>query len=94
LVVTPTAEDARKHFARWQGVKTISRLEEESDDGVTVIREKEQFSHCLHLLFIDGRTALLTANEPTEEPHTEAAAIPKENPGSSQPNGRCHVEEG
>ncbi|HEV2416511.1 MAG TPA: DUF6094 domain-containing protein [Terriglobia bacterium] len=35
-----------RHVARWQGVKTILRVEEETDDGVTTIREKEQFSHC------------------------------------------------
>ena len=48
-------------------VKTILRLEEEDDEGVTTIREKEQFSHCLNLLFMDGRTAVLTADAPTGE---------------------------
>jgi SAM-dependent methyltransferase len=77
-----------RHVAHWQGVKTISRVEEESDDGVTVIREKEQFSHCLNLLFIDGRTAVLSADEPAEEePTTETPAIPKESSGKSHPNG-------
>jgi hypothetical protein len=82
-----------RHVAHWQGVKTISRVEEESDDGVTVIREKEQFSHCLNLLFIDGRTAVLSADEPTKEPQTEPAATPKESSGSSRPNGGEEEEE-
>jgi SAM-dependent methyltransferase len=82
-----------RHVAHWQGVKTISRVEEEGDDGVTIIREKEQFSHCLNLLFIDGRTAVLTADEPAEDAPTETAAMPKENPASSRPNGSCQVEE-
>ncbi|TAM79660.1 MAG: class I SAM-dependent methyltransferase [Acidobacteria bacterium] len=56
-----------RHLACWQAVKTILRLEEEDDEGVTTIREKEQFSHCLNLLFMDGRTAVLTADAPTGE---------------------------
>jgi hypothetical protein len=81
-----------RHVAHWQGVKTISRVEEESDDGVTVIREKEQFSH-LNLLFIDGRTAVLSGDEPAEdEPATETPAIPKESSGKSRPNG-CRLPE-
>jgi len=60
-------EGELRHIARWQAVKTILRLEEEDDEGVTTIREKEQFSHCLNLLFMDGRTAVLTADAPTGE---------------------------
>jgi hypothetical protein len=76
-----------RHVAHWQGVKTISRAEEESDNGVTTIREKEQFSHALNLLFIDGHTAVLTADEPAEEPPSETAAMAKQSPGSPRPNG-------
>ncbi len=42
-----------RHIARWQAVKSILRLEEEDEEGITTIREKEQFSHCLNLLFMD-----------------------------------------
>ena len=48
-------------------VKTILRLEEEDDEGVTTVREKERFSHCLNLLFMDGRTEVLTADAPAGE---------------------------
>ncbi len=76
-----------RHLARWQGVKTILRLEEEDGQGVTTVREKEQFSHCLNLLFVDGRTAVLTADAPAEEaPGTEtmrAAAEPVQGPDGS-----------
>jgi hypothetical protein len=83
-----------RHLAHWQGVKTILRVEEESDDGVMTIREKEQFSHALNLLFADGRTAVLTANEPPEEePAAEPPAMSKESSRTSRPNGKCHVEE-
>jgi len=71
-----------RHAARWQAVKTILRLEEEDEKGVTTIREKEQFSHCLNLLYADGRTAVLTNDPPpgdeddasNEAPLTQAGA--------------------
>jgi len=65
-----------RHLARWQAVKTVLRLEEEDENGVTVIREKEQFSHCLNLLYADGRTAVLTNDSPSEEKDANAAMNP------------------
>jgi SAM-dependent methyltransferase len=65
-----------RHLARWQAVKTVLRLEEEDENGVTVIREKEQFSHCLNLLYADGRTAVLTNDSPSEEKDANAATNP------------------
>lgn len=83
-----------RHVARWQGVKTILRVEEKSDDGVTTIREKEQFSHCLNLLFSDGRTAVLTADEPPKDDSvSENANAPEQQAGGSNANGKCRVEE-
>jgi len=63
-----------RHLARWQAVKTVLRLEEEDENGVTTIREKEQFSHCLNLLYGDGRTSVLTSDPPAEETGEKAAA--------------------
>lgn len=60
-------EGELRHLARRQAVKTILRLEEEDENGVTTIREKEQFSHCLNLLYADGRTAVLTNDPPPDE---------------------------
>jgi len=78
-----------RHLARWQAVKTVLRLEEEDENGVTVIREKEQFSHCLNLLYADGRSAVLTNDPPSEEKDANAAtnhasgqAVPAETPSS------------
>jgi hypothetical protein len=62
-----------RHIARWQAVKTVLRLEEEDENGVTTIREKEQFSHCLNLLYADGRTAVLTNDSPQKEKDEKAA---------------------
>jgi SAM-dependent methyltransferase len=79
-------EGELRHLARWQAVKTVLRLEEEDENGVTVIREKEQFSHCLNLLYADGRSAVLTNDPP---PEGKAAtnqesdqAVPTESPAS------------
>jgi SAM-dependent methyltransferase len=56
-----------RHLSRWQSVKTILRLEDEDENGITTIREKEQFSHCLNLLYADGATVMLTNDPPPEE---------------------------
>jgi hypothetical protein len=69
-------EGELRHLARWQAVKTVLRLEEEDENGVTVIREKEQFSHCLNLLYADGRTAVLTNDSPSEEKDANEATNP------------------
>ena len=83
-----------RHVARWQGVKTVLRIEEESDEGVTTIREKEQFSHCLNLLFVNGRTAVLTADEPIkEESAEENIPTPEEGQDRGRGNGKLRVEE-
>jgi Uncharacterised methyltransferase family (DUF6094) len=69
-------EGELRHVARWQVVKTILCLEEEDDRGVTTVREKEQFSHCLNLLYVGGETAVLTADPPVAaaEPTTADVA--------------------
>src|SRR6516165_813085 len=67
-------EGKLRHLARWQAVKTILRLEEEDEKGVTTIREKEQFSHSLNLLYADGRTVVLTNDPPPEEADEKTAA--------------------
>ena len=60
-------EGELRHVARWQAVKTILRVEEEDDQGVTTIREKEQFSHSLNLLYSNGQTAVLTSDPQADE---------------------------
>ena len=67
-------EGEQRHLARWQAVKTILRVEEEDENGVTTILEKEQFSHCLNLLYADGRTAVLTNDPPPEQTGEQTAA--------------------
>jgi SAM-dependent methyltransferase len=67
-------EGELRHLARWQAVKTVLRLEEEDENGVTTIREKEQFSHALNLLYADGRTSVLTNDPPPEQTDEKRAA--------------------
>ncbi len=76
-----------RHLARWQGVKTVLRLEEEDENGVATIREKEQFSHCLNLLYADGRTSVLTNDPPPEEKNEKAAT--NETSGQAVPVESC-----
>lgn len=76
-----------RHLARWQGVKTVLRLEEEDENGVATIREKEQFSHCLNLLYADGRTSALTNDPPPEEKSEKAAT--NETSGQAVPVESC-----
>jgi len=49
-----------RHLAYWDAVKVSDRIEEEDEDGTTVIREKERFSQRLTLLYGTGRFALLS----------------------------------
>jgi prepilin-type processing-associated H-X9-DG protein len=67
-------EGKLRHLARWQAVKTVLRLEEEDENGVTTIREKEQFSHALNILYADGHTAVLTNDPPPEDTDQKTAA--------------------
>ncbi len=76
-------EGDMRHLARWQAVKTVLRLEEEDENGVTTIREKEQFSHCLNLLYADGRSAVLTNDPPPEE--KDDRAVRNETSGQAVP---------
>jgi hypothetical protein len=80
-----------RHLARWQAVKTVLRLEEEDENGVTTIREKEQFSHALNLLYADGRTSVLTNDPPPEETDVKTAAT--DTSGEAVPPDRCRLPE-
>lgn len=57
-----------RHVAHWESVKVVDRLEEDGEDGSTVVREKERFSQRLTLLYGDGRMALLS-----EQPRTNGS---------------------
>jgi tRNA1(Val) A37 N6-methylase TrmN6 len=58
---------SERHLAYWDAVKVSDRTEEEGDEGATVIREKERFSHRLTLLYSNGRFALLSETATAKE---------------------------
>ena len=49
----------QRHIAFWQAVKVVDRTEEENEDGVVTVREKERFSNELTLVSCTGQVAIL-----------------------------------
>jgi hypothetical protein len=49
-----------RHFAHWRSIKYVDQWEESGADGVVVKYERERFSHELTLVYVDGRTQILT----------------------------------
>jgi len=50
---------SQRHIAFWQAVKAVDKTEEEDEEGVITIREKERFSNELTLVFATGQVATL-----------------------------------
>ena len=53
-----------RHVACWETGKVVDRFEETDDQQVTTIRERERFTQRLALVFADGRTAVLSEEDP------------------------------
>jgi hypothetical protein len=53
-----------RHVACWETGKVVDRFEETDDHEVTTIRERERFTQRLTLVFADGRTAILSEEDP------------------------------
>jgi Uncharacterised methyltransferase family (DUF6094) len=53
-----------RHVACWEAGKVVDRFEETDDQQVTTIRERERFTQRLTLVFADGRTAVLSEEDP------------------------------
>ena len=49
----------QRHIAFWQAVKLVERTEEEDEQGVITVREKERFSNELTLVYSTGQVAIL-----------------------------------
>ena len=49
----------QRHITCWQAVKVVDRTEEENEDGVVTVREKERFSNELTLVSCTGQVAIL-----------------------------------
>jgi hypothetical protein len=74
-------------------VKTIVRVEEEDDEGITTIREKEQFSHSLNLLYCTGETAVLTSDPPVDDEQASEKAVVTTAPAEGG-RSRCAADDG
>jgi hypothetical protein len=44
----------QRHIAFWQAVKVVDKTEEEDEQGVVTVREKERFSNELTVVFSTG----------------------------------------
>jgi hypothetical protein len=49
----------QRHIAFWQAVKLVERTEEEDEQGVITVREKERFSNELTVVYSTGQVAVL-----------------------------------
>ena len=47
------------HIAHWRSVKFVDHWEEEDGD-TRILHDRERFSHELTLIFVNGRTQILT----------------------------------
>lgn len=53
-------EGENRHIAHWRSVKFTDHWEEEAEDGTRILHDRERFSHELTLVFVNGRTQILT----------------------------------
>ena len=51
--------DESRHISAWRCVKVVDKTEEEDEDGIITLREKERFSNELTLVFTTGQVATL-----------------------------------
>jgi 16S rRNA G966 N2-methylase RsmD len=49
----------QRHISFWQAVKLVEKTEEEDDQGVITVREKERFSNELTVVYSTGQVAIL-----------------------------------
>lgn len=60
--------DEDRHIAHWRSVKFIDHWEESEPNGTLIKHDRERFSHELTLVYVDGRTQILThAKEPDDQ---------------------------
>lgn len=53
-------QDDNRHIAHWRSIKFVDHWEETEPGGTIVKHDRERFSHELSLVFVDGRTQILT----------------------------------
>jgi len=55
------------HIAHWRSVKFTDHWEEEEEDGIKILHDRQRFSHELTLVFANGKTEILTYKKKTEQ---------------------------
>jgi hypothetical protein len=53
-------EGENRHIAHWRSVKFTDHWEEGAEDGTRILHDRERFSHELTLVFVSGKTQILT----------------------------------
>jgi hypothetical protein len=56
-----------RHIAHWRSVKFTDHWEEEEEDGTRILHDRERFSHELTLVFVNGKTQILTHEKKESE---------------------------
>jgi hypothetical protein len=51
--------DESRHISAWRCVKVVDKTEEEDEEGIITLREKERFSNELTVVFTTGQVAIL-----------------------------------
>lgn len=60
-------EGEDRHIAHWRSVKFVDHWEESEPNGTLVKHDRERFSHELSLVFVDGRTQILTHGKESDD---------------------------
>lgn len=49
-----------RHIAHWRSLKFTDHWEDEEENGTRILHDRERFSHELTLVFVNGKTEILT----------------------------------
>lgn len=60
-------QDEDRHIAHWRSIKFVDHWEETEPNGVLVKHDRERFSHELTLVYVDGRTQILTHTKEADD---------------------------
>jgi Uncharacterised methyltransferase family (DUF6094) len=56
-----------RHIAHWRSVKFVDHWEENEPNGTIIKHDRERFSHELSLVFVDGRTQILSHGKESDD---------------------------
>jgi uncharacterized methyltransferase DUF6094 len=56
-----------RHIAHWRSIKFVDHWEETEPNGTLIKHDRERFSHELTLVYVDGRTQILTHTKEADD---------------------------